>query len=463
MSKRTNINIEYDNHKFNYLVECLDSEHTSNFSYENLDKSASFFNGNCIKHLNSWILSEDIGEHRINIKTSKLRLYFSDYSLEKYVRGGLYIIEAKTYIANKVIHLGSFLINRFDSLAVGYNIRYLNQDYNEYVEVSIPNPYDIIYGDGATEFRKNLKSNTDYNDDCSNLIITLQPVKELDGKYVIKDGCSNGQNSIIISNDIDDYLWTELKYGGNNKFDIIYHYNHSYNDINDYIYNTYKLKDVNIAHDVRLISPDNGATEKEEIYNNSFIINDLKLFENLNNWDAYIEGLSLVCFTNIYNVHNELVFSISSNIVPITPDMISKLIMSESVNDKILNYLIDNMINIEIVNEIIEEVKSSQINTHSGNNRTIPVFYKVKDLGNLIIHPEVIENVCINLDIFKPKVDKFILQIEGIKFNECGRTNSGVIFKVIGEKLPRITSSGTYYILNQNNELVTTGKYTYEL
>ena len=38
----------------------------------------------------------------------------------------------------------------------------------------------------------------------------------------------------------------------------------------------------------------------------------------------------------------------------------------------------------------------------------------------------------------------------------------GIIFKIVGRELPTDVTSGTYYILNENSELVTTGKYIYE-
>lgn len=91
-----------------------------------------------------------------------------------------------------------------------------------------------------------------------------------------------------------------------------------------------------------------------------------------------------------------------------------------------------------------------------------PVFFRSRDLGNLIVHPEVTEQICINLDAYKSKVNSFILQLEGISFPEQGRTAAGVIFKIIGNRLPKSKTSGLYYILSQDSELVTTGKYTYE-
>ena len=73
----------------------------------------------------------------------------------------------------------------------------------------------------------------------------------------------------------------------------------------------------------------------------------------------------------------------------------------------------------------------------------------------------VSENVAINLDAYKSKVDAFRLRIEGIDFVEVGRNNSGVIFKIIPSKLPQEETEGEYYIIDGNNELVTSGNYYY--
>jgi hypothetical protein len=87
------------------------------------------------------------------------------------------------------------------------------------------------------------------------------------------------------------------------------------------------------------------------------------------------------------------------------------------------------------------------------------VFYRIKDSEVLTLHPIVTETICINLDDYKSKVDKFILQINGCRFEPIGSNSYGVLFKIHSNSLPANTSAGTYYILNEELELVTTGKY----
>lgn len=70
------------------------------------------------------------------------------------------------------------------------------------------------------------------------------------------------------------------------------------------------------------------------------------------------------------------------------------------------------------------------------------------------------ENISINLDDYKSKVDKFTLLIDGCKFNQIGSNNYGILFKITANTLPSTSINGIYYILDENMELVTTGKYT---
>jgi hypothetical protein len=65
--------------------------------------------------------------------------------------------------------------------------------------------------------------------------------------------------------------------------------------------------------------------------------------------------------------------------------------------------------------------------------------------------------------MYKHLVKTFILQIEGIKFVEIGRLKSGIVFKVFGSRLPKKISQGQYYILNQDYDMITSGKYIYEV
>ena len=116
-----------------------------------------------------------------------------------------------------------------------------------------------------------------------------------------------------------------------------------------------------------------------------------------------------------------------------------------------------------VINKNILQVVEMTAQTDSKSNIVQPVFFRTRELANLILHPEVTENVCINLDAYKAQCSRFFIKVEGTTFPEIGRTESGVIFKVQGNLLPGKVAGGVYYILNQDTDLVTTGKYKYEV
>ena len=63
------------------------------------------------------------------------------------------------------------------------------------------------------------------------------------------------------------------------------------------------------------------------------------------------------------------------------------------------------------------------------------------------------------MDAYKNKVETFILKINTANFYEIGRINTGIVFRIVGSNLAEQEQQGTYYILNENGELVTTGNY----
>lgn len=114
-------------------------------------------------------------------------------------------------------------------------------------------------------------------------------------------------------------------------------------------------------------------------------------------------------------------------------------------------------INISVRQELI---MNSQTDSHVGIVK--PVFIQAKASAGIVIHPQVNENIIINLDRYKSSVSAFTLKIEGAYFSEIARMPNGIVFNVQGNKLPGAITEGIYYILNEMGDLVTTGKYTYE-
>lgn len=115
-----------------------------------------------------------------------------------------------------------------------------------------------------------------------------------------------------------------------------------------------------------------------------------------------------------------------------------------------------------IINKIVNKTIISKSRSDSKANIIQPVFYRTRDIGSIVIHPEVTENIAINLDAYKSSVDTFILRISGVDFREIGRTSDGVVFRVEGSSLPTKIAEGVAYILNNEGVLVTKGTYTIE-
>lgn len=107
-----------------------------------------------------------------------------------------------------------------------------------------------------------------------------------------------------------------------------------------------------------------------------------------------------------------------------------------------------------------ELVMNSQTDSHVGIVK--PVFIQAKASAGIVVHPQVNENIIINLDRYKSSVSTFTLKIEGAYFSEIARMPNGIVFNIQGNKLPGTITEGIYYILNEMGDLVTTGKYTYE-
>lgn len=478
MSKLTNINMGYKDHTFTYLIEYNGSSDNSLFRYNFDGKICRFKTGNLIRNLNRWVFDGGGSFKNISLPSATLKIYFPNYSIETYLGGAIYALDVNIYLADKMVSLGSFLLDRTDALATLKTVKFLNQEYYEMIEITIPNPYSLIYGTESRAIRKELKG-IDDNSDSTNLILTMHPIEIFEDHYIVKNNCDGGQNSIIIS-DSSEYFQTEL-YIEDNLFGVNFLHNNSYSDWKEYLHETYKwdYNKIHFRHDLRLISPDNGITNK---YDSDIITDSTRLIDVRNlkfwkdcisGWDSWVDGLSLVCFTYIH-IGNDIndddkVLCLCSNTIPITADLFSKLIVDEQneLRYKILEKIDEYMKNIKIVNNINEVIENATVydvdHSYTRSNRMIPIFYKVKDLGQIIIHPEVTENICINLDAYKSKVESFTIQIEGIKFKEIGHTSSGTIFKVIGDKLPRTNMNGIYYVLNQDNEMVVSGKYIYEL
>ena len=176
-----------------------------------------------------------------------------------------------------------------------------------------------------------------------------------------------------------------------------------------------------------------------------------------NDWDDFTETYSFVGSVIVYDNEQNEVISLVSNEIPITQEIFS--IFTNGGSEKIIDIIDMNINTFNVVNKIVNNITTVERPNESKSNIIQPVFFRVKDSEILTLHPAVTENISINLDQYKSKVNKFTLKIGENYFNQIGANNYGILFKISANILPKVVSTGIYYILGDDNELITTGKY----
>jgi hypothetical protein len=486
---RNFINIKGNDQVFSYLIDYTNAignttHHTLSYNVDN--KSVLLINDEIshYKNGNNWCVVDDLNTQKDNLPDAfddaTIRLYFPLHGIDTYFTGCKYVLTANTWINGYKVYLGSKIFARTDGLCnVDGVIKDGNNEYYEYVDMTIVDPYDIVYADRWLEFRKNICLEPEgINNTGSILYITLYVIDEdheNSGNYIMYENCIGGNNCFNISLSDHDYLSlniaTDLTIPG---WKLNTSLNSSYDDLLDYFNETYGLSHITIENisyemiikneDTLLLGPKVQFVDLEQ----SISILDINNAQNeyagvkefFSSWDNYSEGCKIVCCLTVTDPeYNEDIINVLSNEIPVTQEIFKFFV--NNITQRVIENI--NVINYTVVNKIENNiVQIERLNNLSSKSNIVqPVFFRTKETIGLTIHPAVTENICINLDDYKSKVESFILQIEGCTFKQIGANNYGIIFKVIGRSLPKNATSGLYYILNENNELVTTGKYKY--
>jgi hypothetical protein len=170
-SLNTTININGDGKVFKYIIEALPSEnHWENidnaFSYTKREQNIHIFSNNInyVKYSSYWEDKKSHIENNIdnysvdnlprNIKTLKIRIYFPAFSPDIYTNIK-YMITANTWFNGYRIDLGSYLLDRIDTLAVESEKKFNDNRYNEYYEFEIIDPKEICMSESWGDFRVN--------------------------------------------------------------------------------------------------------------------------------------------------------------------------------------------------------------------------------------------------------------------------------------------------------------------
>ena len=477
----TNLNIISGDKSFKYIVEYFDDKglNTNEIKYlknafgiflfnDNVDNI--LYEKNYYDKITDEVLSSNILPNTYNI--SSFDLFFPRYSVETYNTNVSYVITINTWINGVCVFLGSKLINRNNALAPENGVRrFLNDEYYEYIRINCVDPFNLIYANEWKDFRNVFCNEPVYNgglqknNTASNINITLTPVKNINGLWVKMDEYDSSQSAILLTNKNDsNYFAPVLTFkneNGNPEFNCKLRFNEVYeNNLEEYLAETYQIQvneDFKIKYCFIIGDKENPYKYKENHYDtaieqSSFYLNDF-CFES---WDDFIDGMSANVVVIIQRFDEDILV-LSSNRVFITQEEFRYLLQQPIRNVDLQNIDME-LKNYNVVNVIENKIVTVDRPNDTKANIVKPIFIKVQDSDTIRLHNSVTENICLNLDAYKNKVEAFILKIGDMNFYEIGRVNSGIIFKVIGTNLPE-QNEGIYYILNEDGELVTNGKY----
>jgi hypothetical protein len=498
-----NLNLKSGNRFFTYIAEYEPNQWIAGDSISNIyvkNKSIVFKYPDTPD--NAWgvdTFSYELDLENIptqNIKMSYIDLYFPEYAIDLYRKSiGLikYEVIIKIWIYGHEIILGNYLLNRINAIASERVRTFFNQKYYEFIRLPIVDPYELIYNDDWKHFRENVcyepvfndgQSDYNLNNTGSIIHITLKAVQPYNDSYIQIDEISSCQNSINITKHENDFLNLSIDADTNNAFEkepyinCSVNFNQLYNgDICEYMKETYQTNFFGVKYGLVIGNNDNiyadiqtpvihsNEHSKEDLTHCVFKKSSILKTGNFTNWVGWHEGINIRASVEFLTEDGEPMIYILSNIIPLTQELYKYIVSGSDFyglyNINLQDIDMDN-ININVINKIEHKIYDVKNYEDSKANIAFPVFYKSLPITSLILHPDVNEHICINLDDYKSLTDIFMLQIEGIKFQEIGRIDAGIIFKIIGPNLPQKIAQGTYYVLDQESNLITSGKYKYE-
>lgn len=505
MSNYTNLNITKDTKQMKYILEMsdtyaysiselkyhIDYEVSGDNSLENEISKITFLSNDLVdvrQNKNYWE-SIDYTEFKKDYIPSEYRLqqfilYFPDYSVETYESGVKYALSINTWINNREVTLGTFIVSRNEAIACPTGPKvFLNNRYYEQIVINLVCPLDIIYNVDWNDFRRELCDKDDekwtLKDDGSNLNVIFCPIEETeDGVWTKLPGYTEANTALSLFNKQTNLLGCKLvdnfqKITSTPTFSCSMDFNDEYEQSQEgferYMYDVYSLLPENVRTDISLV-----IYKGEEIYKFVTHTYDGFRFEDkwtkgdvmFDNWIGYEKGMKVQVFCQIVSPNyedDELEYlELRSNDIFLDMEHMKYLIGDNIINNVKLSLVDMNNYKIDVINKIItEKTKENDAPNEYKSNIIKPVFFKVQDGDNIVVHPAVTENISINLDAYKNKVDVFSIKIGDSVFVEIGRISSAVIFKIVGSNLSLSDgATGIYYILNDDGELVTTGKYT---
>lgn len=476
---------------------------------------------NVVRNINTWETETRIFSNYYiprNIKQRKFTLYIPRYSMESFydkefgtnnemlLSGIKYIFTVYIYIAGIKVVLGSYLFDLGSSKATAGNIHYKMDDFQLCVDFNTIDPISLTYDDEWMGFRQHICNEPENINNTGSIIhIDLDPVIPSDeGDYYIRSSeFIGGITNIPFGGELSEFLHANIDFNGDATIGL--EFNDIYDgDINLYLAETYGMwetdEDNNIIIENGIPIPRETVMifevvirDKENIYfETSKIVRPTHEYpicswtfrkkDIQHPWSWYKDGLILQGGVEIYDTYglsDEYMNNqdeIQSRLSPMVELLTNEIPLGKETyrflvplnngmqHNGTINFdLVDmNEYNVSVVNKIHKDVVKINRPEDYKSNIIKPVFIRTEPLEDIIIHPAVSENIAINLNKYKSKVDLFYIRVEGVDFIEIGRTPTSVVFGIDGNLLPNETIEGIAYILDKEFKLVTTTKYKYE-
>ena len=510
MDQRLQLNIEHGGHPLHYLVEVLDAGSTTQgwwgveqdgYRVQLLARDSNL--ANMVQDVNVWTTRPIDANHPVQndelpeiIPQKRIRLNFPVYSIESFyddtfvdgndLSGLYYVLTAYTFVNGRQVVVGSFGFTVLDSVATPMPFRYKGQDYKTMVEFNVVDPAAITYEDDWVGFRRDYCEEPEgTNNTGSVLHFDLHVVRETTPGTFIETvefkGCSG---SVPFSRYKNADLKANLQWTDTGA-DMSLVFNEVYNgDLNLYMEETYDVHTgctlvwellVRDSENVWLALP-HATTLATDPSTWEWPVQDFQE-QGIRDWSWWKPGMVLQGCVYVFRDGADTsdlerllemetpVVEALSNEVPITPEVfrfIPPVVNELGLTKLNLDIISMQEYNVPVVNKVTKNIIKVNRPEDYKANILRPVFIRSVELKNIVVHPEVTENLSLGLNRYKSAVSLFWIRIEGVDFVEIGRTDNTVVFKVDGSLLANEQTSGTYYILNENKEVVTSGNYRYE-
>ena len=491
------VNLKDNKKTFGYGVEYLDTQTTmvsNGMSYHIYDDKNNilFYNEsyeNIYCDVNDYVIIREPGNTNyipLHTYMSQVSLYIPDYCIDRYNHGYKYIIEVSTYINKYKVILCSTIIDRNDMIALDKKVNIIDKTFYIGKTLNILDPWYLNYSDDWEDFRREICGSSyiganEINNSSSLLTVKVIPVKyeiSIDNGTIYTPGkytsgiCSFllGDNSHNTTLSLSTLPGFEISNGL--IFKSLISYNDVYNDFDEYINTTYTLSNDFTANVyISYILSDSDGNFTDPIVHPVADVNDYDILRHneydiwgLDSWDKWKEGLFLSTIATIYLVEDGVeaeapLITLASTEIPITKEIFKYFI---NTNSNYIDLTDMNITTLRTVNKIEKNIINVSRPEDYSSPVLKPIYIQARNTENVVIHNNTNESIAINLAEYINFVKVFTMQIGDAEFKEIGRYGTNVIFKIIGKTLPVEPTTGTYYILDDNKELVTTGTYTYK-